>query len=452
MAGAFDAGDASTRDARAEDVFRVQLQGASVEVVEGADAGLSVPLLASGALIGSGVACDVRLADPLVSRRHLQLHAEAHGVRVIDLGSRNGTFMAGVRIGEVTLAQDAMLSIGDTTLAVRIGRDLLDLALSPRSRFGEAIGHSEAMRHVFTLLEHAAQTDATVLLEGESGTGKDVLATSLHQKSARHEAPFVVVDCGAIPANLVESELFGHERGAFSGAIATRLGAFELAQGGTVFLDEIGELPLELQPKLLRVLESKSFRRLGGTRVIEVDVRVVAATSRCLREAVRSREFREDLYYRLAVILVRVPPLAHRREDVLPLAEAFLRRTTGRDDVQIPEDLARLLHAYSWPGNARELRNVVDRFATFQSADVKLLFGEHKDSAASASFVPVGIEQLPYHEAKRRLMDHFHRTIITRALERAGGSVPKAAELLGLPKTSVYRMLQNLRDETGEGG
>jgi transcriptional regulator with PAS, ATPase and Fis domain len=439
--------EVSTRSASADELRRIRLTGAQVEVTSGPDAGAKMRVGAAGLVVGSGIGCDLRLGDPLVSRRHLELRAEAKGVRALDRGSLNGTHFAGARVGELLLTSDASLRVGATTLAVRLLGEPLDLELSTRTRFGEAIAHSAQMRHVFEMLEHAAAGDVTVLLEGESGTGKDVLAHAVHQESARREGPFVVVDCGAIPENLVESELFGHERGAFTGAVGSRAGAFEQASGGTIFLDEIGELPVEAQPKLLRALESRSVRRVGGGAAIRFDVRVVAATNRRLRDAVRRREFREDLFYRLAVVHVVVPPLAERKEDIAALAEMFLRRATNKPDARVPDDLLRLLASYHWPGNARELRNVIERFATFDRADPGLLFGQGVDPGAPSSTMDLAVlERLPYHEAKRQLVDAFHRTVLPRVVERAGGSVPRAAELLGIPKASLYRMLQELRD------
>lgn len=440
--------DVSTRSASVEELRRIRLAGARVGVTSGPDAPLELPIGAAGLLVGSGVGCDLRLADPLVSRRHVELRAEAAGVRVVDRGSLNGTHFGGARVGEVLLTGDATLRVGGTTLAVRLVGDPLDLELSTRTTFGEAIARSPAMRHVFEMLERAARSDVTVLLEGESGTGKDVLAHALHAESARRDGPFVVVDCGAIPENLVESELFGHERGAFTGAVGSRAGAFEQARGGTLFLDEIGELPIEAQPKLLRAIESRSVRRVGGAQTVPLDVRVVAATNRRLRDAVRRREFREDLFYRLAVVHVAVPPLADRREDIPPLAELFLRRATGRDDARVPDDLLHLFAHYPWPGNARELRNVIERFATFERTDPGLLFGQTTEAASEARGIldPAALARLPYHEAKRQLVDAFHRAVLPRVVERAGGSVPRAAEILGIPKASLYRMLQELRD------
>jgi transcriptional regulator with GAF, ATPase, and Fis domain len=442
--------DASTRVDMGASSNHARLTAATVEVVAGPDAGVAMDIPLGGLVVGGGYGCDLRLSDPLVSRRHFELLSEPSHIRLVDLHSKNGTFIGNVRVQQVLLSHDVLISAGSSSLALRLSAAPLDLALSERTRFGNAIGVSTAMRHVFSLLEQAAATQATVLLEGDSGTGKDVLANALHLESARSDGPFVIVDCGAIPEALMESELFGHEKGAFSGAVATRRGAFEMADGGTLFLDEIGELPLELQPKLLRVLESRSFRRVGGERTLSADVRLVAATNRKLREAVRNREFREDLFYRLAVVHVRVPRLADRADDILPLAQTFLRSISGDPEAVVPPDLGRMLSEYSWPGNARELRNVVERFATFRRTDVALLFDREAEASGPQDGLSLAaLRGLPYHEAKRRLLEAFHRVVLDDALERAGGSVPRAAELLELRKTSLYRMLQRLDDPGG---
>jgi transcriptional regulator with PAS, ATPase and Fis domain len=442
----------STRVAAIDEVSRVRLTGAEVEVIGGADAGARAAIDVAGVTIGAGTGCDVRLSDTLASRRHCELRATADGVLLRDLGSKNGTYFAGARVRELLLLKDAVLSIGQTTLGVRLFAEKVDVPLSPRRKFGDAIAESAAMRHVFALLERAAKNDVTVLFEGDSGTGKDVLARALHQESARRDGPFVVVDCGALPDNLVESELFGHEKGAFTGAQSARPGAFEQAHEGTLFLDEIGELPIDAQPKLLRALENRSFRRIGGTKLVNVNVRVVAATNRRLREAVRRREFREDLFYRLAVVNVAVPRLADRTEDIAPIAEVFLRRATGDAKATLPPDLVRLLMAYAWPGNARELRNVVERFATFERADASLLFGGEPASGAVPSGEGAfdGLDALPYHDGKRRVIEAFHRAVLPRVVERADGSIARAAELLGLPRPSLYRMLRELKDGPGD--
>lgn len=438
----------ATRRASALDLLTLHLVGAEVLVTKGPETGRKLSVAAAPVILGTGSSCDLCLTDRLVSRRHVELRAEPEGLRVTDLSSLNGTRLGSAFVKDVLLTEDAVISVGETTLALKLTREGMGIPLSPRRSFGSAIAHSPGMRHVFDLLERAAKNDVTVLLEGDSGTGKDVLANALHAESARSEGPFVVVDCGAIAEQLVESELFGHEKGAFTGAVGLRRGAFEQAHHGTLFLDEIGELPLESQPKLLRALENRSFRRVGGADTVRVDVRVIAATNRKLSEAVRRREFREDLFYRLAVVHVRVPRLADRPEDVLPLAESFLRRVTGDDKATLPEDLGRLVTSYAWPGNARELRNVVERFATFDRADPKLLFdpgGSTREPAASSMFD--GLEVLPYHEAKRRVLESFHRTVLPKAVERAEGSVQKAAEELGLPRQSLYRMLSQLKSD-----
>ncbi len=430
----------------------LRLKRATITVIAGSNQGAQLVVGANPCFIGCSKECDLVLDDGFVSRKHIEVTPKESGVIVKDLASRNGLFMGSVGIGEICVTESATLTLGKTTLLVSIEGEELDIPLSKASHFGKALGISVAMRAVFALLEHAAQTDVTVLFEGESGTGKDILATSLHQKSRRAEGPFVVVDCGSIPENLIESELFGHEKGAFTGATGTRQGAFEQADGGTLFLDEIGELPLELQPRLLRALETRSFRRVGGSRTISTDARFIAATNRRLAEAVRSGQFREDLYYRLNVVQVRVPPLAERPEDVPLLAEQFLKRSLRDEDAEMPVDLARVLASHTWPGNARELRNVVERFATFGSTNPRLLFGstglvespETEPNEGSTHLALSGLLDLDYHEAKRRVIDQLHLTLLPHVVEASGNNISEAAKKLGLPRTSLHRMLKKL--------
>ncbi|MEZ4295227.1 MAG: sigma 54-interacting transcriptional regulator [Polyangiaceae bacterium] len=424
----------ATRRAAADAARSVRLTSAKVLVTAGPDAGLEATIGAAGLVVGTGQGADLRLSDRRVSRAHLSLRAEPDGVRLTELGSRNGTYFAGARVHDLALVEDASVVLGETTLLVRVLSEPLDVSVSSRQTFGQAIARSAGMRHVFELLEQAARTDVTVLLEGESGTEQG----GARARAARGEPTkgwaFRGGRLRGDPEKLVESELFGHERGAFTGAVAARAGAFEQASEGTLFLDEIGELPLEAQPKLLRALESRSFRRVGGSKAVHTRARVVAATNRKLREAVRKKEFREDLFYRLAVVHVTVPQLRDRPDDVLPLAESFLRRATGDPKAAIPAELSALLMSYSWPGNARELRNVVERFATFGRTDPRVLFGEAEAPSPGLS-VDVGVlDGLPYHEAKQRLIDAFHRGVLPRAVDACGGNVARAAEQLGLPK------------------
>jgi transcriptional regulator with PAS, ATPase and Fis domain len=418
----------------------LQVRSAKLVITKGVDAGRSVMIDQPTFVIGTGQSADVRLGDPAVSREHVRVSLLPNGVRVRDDGSKNGTWLGGVRIREVLLSSDASIVVGGTTIAITIEADDLELPLSANDRFGDAIGASAVMRNLFAILEKVAPTELTVLLEGESGTGKDVLARAIHARSARANEPMVVVDCGAIPETLIESELFGHERGSFTGADKARKGVFEEANGGTLFLDEIGELPVEMQPKLLRALEAREVRPVGARAPRPIDVRVVAATSRRLAEAARTGEFRSDLFYRLAVARVTVPPLRDRLEDVLPIARAMLRVLRSDPHLEIPTDLASMLEAYTWPGNVRELRNVVERWAALGRLD-RTMF----DPLEAQQSAEDDLSRLPYHEARKIVLDRFEEKYLPRVLERAGGVMARAAELAEVARPSFYRMLERIR-------
>jgi transcriptional regulator with GAF, ATPase, and Fis domain len=315
---------------------------------------------------------DLVLEDETVSRNHCKIFLEGDQYMVADLDSTNGTFVNRVRIREAWLKQDCTVTLGKTELRFMPVDEKLNVIPSDKQRYGEIIGRNAKIREVYSILEKISPTDATVIIEGETGTGKEVVARTIHTQSRRREGPFIVFDCSAVPENLIESELFGHEKGSFTGAFNTRQGVFEMAHGGTVFLDELGELALELQPKLLRVLEQREVKRVGGSRPIKVDVRVVAATNRDLEEEVREQRFREDLFYRLSVVRLLLPPLRERKEDIPLLIKHFLKsgnfnrdRDGGRKVNQIhPQALQRMMD-YEWPGNVRELLNVVERAVSF---------------------------------------------------------------------------------------
>ncbi|MBI5526546.1 MAG: sigma 54-dependent Fis family transcriptional regulator [Deltaproteobacteria bacterium] len=325
------------------------------------DGGRSLRLETGEAVIGRGDECNLVLRDGSVSRRHARLAVTPDGILVEDLGSRNGTTYLGKRISRITVHVGARIGVGNCSV------DLLPLErpggvpVSTRERYGRLLGASLPMRRVYSVLEAIEGSDAPVLVEGETGTGKDLLARSLHEKGARKDMPFVVIDCGNVPTHLMESELFGHCKGSFTGAVADRAGAFEAADMGTVFLDEVGELPLDLQPKLLRVLETQQIKRLGDVRHSAVDVRVIAATSRDLCAEVEAGRFRDDLYYRLAVIRLKLPPLRDRVEDVPLLAGFLAGELSGGKVKELSEEILEMFMRHDWPGNVRELRNAVQR-------------------------------------------------------------------------------------------
>jgi transcriptional regulator with GAF, ATPase, and Fis domain len=385
--------------------------------------------------VGAARDNDLVLPDDTVSRHHCELVREARGVLVRDLGSTNQTRVGQAVVREAVVEVGTTLSVGGVELMLQNDATPVHVPPSESPTFGQAIGPSLAMRRIFGVLERIAPTEASVTLEGETGTGKDVLARSIHEKSARRGEPFVVVDCGAVSYNLIESELFGHERGAFTGAVATRQGAFELAGRGTLFLDEIGELPLDVQPKLLRVLESGDYRRVGGNRALTNQARIVAATKRNLKEEVARGKFREDLYFRLAVVPITVPPLRQRREDIPPLVEQFLslaKNREGSPDVRAvtvsPNTMASLC-AHDWPGNVRELRNVLDRAVYLARAtgenDLRLVDLPVSAQAASGSgaFDP----SHSYRDARAAFETEFERRYVTWLLERHEGNVSAAA-------------------------
>ena len=322
------------------------MRQATVSVVEGPDRGRSFKIDQPQVSIGTGARCAIRLSDTTISKHHLDIQATDDGYRVRDLGSTNGTSVAGIRVTDVVIDTPVNLNVGSTVLLFRPGDEEVEIPLSHRRSFGDMLGESVKIRHVFAILERVAPTGSTVLLEGESGTGKEVAATAIHQHSGRADAPLVIVDCGAIPATLIESELFGHERGAFTGADQARAGAFEEAAGGTVFLDEVGELSLELQPKLLRFLESRQIKRVGSARHHKVDVRVIAATNRPLATAVTEGRFREDLLYRLSVVRVELPPLRDRPDDITLLAHHFAQQLGADSATLVTPEIESMLASY----------------------------------------------------------------------------------------------------------
>ena len=388
--------------------------------------------------VGKDPGCDLVLDDPAVSREHLLVEALGHSVRLRDLGSTNGSFLHESRFDTIEVSEGAVIRLGKTELQLLAADANGTLAPSMATSFGQLRGRSLAMRRLFALLERIAPTDAPVLIQGETGTGKELCAEALHAASPRAGKPFVVVDLAAVQPSLIESELFGHVRGAFTGAVVDRAGAFERADGGTVFLDEVGELSAELQPRLLRALERGQVKRVGANDFKTVNVRVMAATHRDLPAMSRENRFREDLYHRLAVLHVRLPSLRERREDVPDLVETFLARL-GKPGAIGPNTMG-LLVAHDWPGNVRELRNVVERAVSLSSGADELppeLLSLPDDARPSTPN-----NGLPFKEAKERLIEAFEREYLEGLLARCGGNVSRAAREAGIDRVYLHRLLK----------
>jgi DNA-binding NtrC family response regulator len=410
----------------------------SLEVVHGPDRGLSHRIERddpTACLVGQSAACTLRLSDPEISRRHAELVVDGNRLRVRDLGSTNGTYVDDVAVVEAFAVGGEHLRLGSTSLKVE---RVAAAARKPPTvdRFGRFLGASPEMVRLYPLVERLAVATIPVVIEGETGTGKEVLAEAMHECGPRRSGPYVVFDCTAVPASLVEAELFGHERGAFTTALATRKGVFEQAHGGTLLIDEIGDLDLALQPKLLRAIERSEVRRIGADRFQQVDVRVVAATRRNLDREVQEGRFRDDLFHRLAVGRIELPPLRRRRGDAELLARHFWRELGGAGSVP-PALLARWV-ADAWPGNTRELRNAVAR--QLAVGDFAQDEGEGAAAEEPVASGPPGREYiegvldegLALPMARLRVVGELERRYIARVLAAHGGNVARAAEASGI--------------------
>jgi DNA-binding NtrC family response regulator len=395
-------------------------------------------LLDAGAVrIGAHPSCDLVLDDPLVSRFHCELRATSDAWQLVDLGSKNGTVLNGLRVRDADLPlRESKLEVGTSVLRVRAERPTLNTPSIGTAAFGRLFGASPSMQRLYARLARVAEKEVGVLIEGESGTGKELVAAEIVARSARAKHPFVVVDCGALSRGVIESELFGHVKGAFTGADRDRAGAFEIAAGGTVFLDEVGELPLDVQPKLLRVLASQELRRLGDAALRKTDVRVVAATNRRLEREVNEGTFREDLYFRLAVVRVEVPPLRERLDDLPLLVGTFLEQLGAPQLLErFTPDVYAELARHAWPGNVRELRNWVERFVVLDERELP--------AEQPAATKPLDIDfDLSYGEAKTRLLVDFERRYLKQLLDLADGNVSLAARKARMDRMHFHRLLQ----------
>jgi two-component system, NtrC family, response regulator GlrR len=428
----------TTEPLRSEERDRLSVRRFRLVVEEGPDQGAELVSSGERAVVGTNDGADLRLRDRAVSRFHCELVLHRHEVVLTDLHSRNGTAIDGVPVLRAPVRDGAAIAIGSSRLRFHLETGHVEIPLLAGQRFGLMVGASPAMRALMAQLARIAASDATVLLEGETGCGKELAAESLHREGPRRDGPFLVIDCGAIPQDLLDAELFGHARGAFTGAERERMGVFEAASGGTVLLDEIGELPPALQPKLLRVLERKEIRRIGETDHRAVDVRIVAATNRDLRAEVNAQRFRADLFFRLAVVQVRMPPLRERPEDLPLLVDAILGQLEmGNDPIAgtlrtstFREGLA----GHAWPGNVRELRNYLERCLVMRAP-------VPPDGAPITADPMPASGPVPLKVARERWLRVFEHAYLTDLLTRHDGNVSAAARAAGVDRIHLYRLL-----------
>ena len=415
-------------------------------MVRGPDAGLQVDSRSSEFTIGAAEGNDLRLSDAAVSRHHCLLRATPLGILLRDLESKNGTYVGGCRVESAYPAHDAEIEVGASRLRLQVLPHTVSEPISDDEQFGPVLGSSVAMRRIFDVLSRVAASHATLLLEGETGTGKGLLAEVVHRASPRAAGPFVVVDCSAIPPTLIESELFGHTRGAFTGAHAARAGAFEVAAGGSVFLDEIGELPLEVQPKLLRALEERTVKRVGSTETLNLDIRIIAATNRDLRQEVNKGTFRSDLFYRLDVVRIRIPPLRERREDIPRLVAHFYEQFVKGSDRMPPAELVSTLSRQEWPGNVRQLRSAIERAVLMEDLDLwRTLCGFDVESAPEAApprdAESASAERSSFRDAKERAVARWEREYVTKLVASTQGNVSAAARLARMDRNHLRELL-----------
>ncbi len=414
----------------------VVLKKARFVVTAGRDEGKEIVLESPLVSIGTLPENSLVLTDPTVSRRHAVVEETSGGYILRDLGSTNGTFLEGARVREGYLSTGSIIRLGQTEMIFSPLEERVEIPRSSQDRFGDLIGASASMREIFGILERVSSTDITVLIQGETGTGKELAAHAIHRHSRRAAAPFIVFDCGAVAPNLIESELFGHEKGAFTDAVKSRQGAFELADGGTLFLDEIGELALSLQPKLLRALDRHEVRRVGAEQTVKVNVRVVAATNRDLEKEVKAGRFREDLFYRLSAVSISLPPLRKRREDIELIASHLLKGISAEADKKLTglsSEAAAALAAYSWPGNVRELRNVLERASALSDG---------KRIEARDLFLTQGKKSSTLEGLSGKTLEEIEKAAIQATLRSVAGNKTETAKLLGIAYSTLYEKMK----------
>lgn len=444
----------------------VSLRKCQLVIVDGPARGKKFSLNKNALTVGKREGNDIIVPDKTVSRNHIEIDYTADSFVLKDLDSTNGTFLNGSRVKQAYLSPGDLIKIGNTTLEFVAFDEKVKIEPSERTSFGEMVGKSRKMRQIFSILEKISPTQATVIIEGETGTGKDLVARAIHEYSSRKDKPFVVFDCSGVAPNLIESELFGHERGAFTGAVKSRRGAFEEAQGGTLFLDEIGELGLDLQPKLLRALEQREIKRVGGNVPVKIDTRVVCATNRNLRKEIQAGRFREDLYYRLSVVKINLPSLRERSEDIVPIIENMLanrpfnRNADGTLRVsRIDDEALKVLTRFEWPGNVRELHNVVERAVSFVEgntitrAELDFIFSENEHGEERTERMDIDSD-LPFKDAKQQIVENFEKEYLAQLLKKHSHNLSKAAREAQIDRKHLRNLLKkyelNAKDDDGE--
>ncbi len=433
----------AVEEAEEQSLWRLQLT-----VRGGVDAGKHCTVDRDVVTVGKRPDCDLVLTDASVSRQHLRIsRMKDDRWSLCDLGSTNGTFVNGARIKEATIEAGAILKAAEVEIAFVPRRDSISVPVWEESSFGPLLGSGPSMRRLFGMIARIAQTDATVLIQGETGTGKGLVAKAIHQASLRAKRPYMVVDCGAVQRQLIESELFGHEKGAFSGAYSRRQGAFELASSGTIFIDELGELELDMQPKLLRVLDAREIRRVGASATVPVNIRVVAASRRDLGREVERGAFREDLYFRLSVVTLTIPPLRDRPEDIPGLAQHFLTEVAERRGVRVPrlsaETLDRLT-SHDWPGNVRELKNAIERAALLAAVrpgaklEIGALTPRERPTQGDEAFDPGS----SFSQSKERWLAKRERAYLEWILGAHEGNVSAAARAARMDRKYLHKLIK----------
>ena len=422
----------------------LSMQRYQLELLRGPDVGRTWDLDPEETRVGKGPDNTVVIIDATVSRNHFALIQRPEGLLLRDLGSTNGTYLEGAQVLEAFVRPGMELRAGEVLLRLKPINEGVAIQPSGSPTFGSLVGDSAPMRKIFAMLERVSPTDATVLILGETGTGKGAVARAIHERSKRSDKPFVTIDCGAISQSLIESELFGHEKGSFTGATHQRRGALEMCKGGTLFIDELDDLPLEVQPKLLRALDEREIRRVGSSKPIKLDLRVVAATKKDLRVEVAEGRFREDLFFRLSIVTIPLPPLRERLEDLPLLAKRFIEGDSSWEEM--PRAFRERLMAYHFPGNVRELRNLLERasylegFETLDPSTFPTDLPGHP--SMDTEFRLTADYMKPFKVAKEALIERFEREYLKRLLPRNSNKIARAAREAKIDRKYLYMLIE----------